>query len=91
MKISGLIIQDRNISVNTEDEFRANYKGKSIYISTNHGFGKARYHHLKRFNIEVADKTGCLDVNTYQDFHEIKDAIRFALIEACLLDLDHNR
>lgn len=86
MKISGLVIQNRNISINTENDFVATYKGKEIIISTNHGFGKAKYEHLKRYNIDVNHiATGIKDVQTYEDFHNMKDAIRFALIGACLL------
>ena len=86
MKISGLIIQNKNIAVNTEDEFQAKYKGKLIIITTNHGFGKAKWDHLKRFMIDVTDmKTGMYDVDTYEDFHTMQDAIRFALIGACLI------
>lgn len=86
MKVSEAIIQERNISVNTENDFEAVYKGKRIYISTDHGFGKARYDHLKRYNIDVKDiKTGMYDVQSYQDCHTMKDAIRYALKGACLI------
>jgi hypothetical protein len=80
MKISGCIIQNRNICDSTENLFKAIYKGKCIYISTDHGFGKPKYDHLKRFLIDVIDiKTGMYDVQTYEDFHVIRDAIIFAL------------
>ena len=86
MKISTLVIQNRNISVNTENDFVATYKGKEIIISTNHGFGKPKYEHLKRYNIDVIDiATGWKDVDSYDDFHTMKDAIRHALKGACLL------
>ena len=86
MKISGAIIQQRNIIVSSENEFQATYKGKEINISTEHSLGKPKYDHLKRFNIDVQDmNTGMYDVQTYQDFHEIKDAIRYALKGACLI------
>lgn len=86
MKISSLVIQNRNISVNTENDFIATYKGKKIIISTNHGFGKPKYDHLKRYAIDVIDiKTNLKDVDSYEDFHTIKDAIRSALKGACLL------
>jgi len=81
MKISGSIIQKRNIEIFTENDFQATYKGKNIYISTSHGFGDAKYDQLKRFTIDVNDiKTGMVDVQTYEDFHNIRDAIRYALI-----------
>ena len=64
----------------------ATYKGKEIIISTNHGFGKARFEHLKRFNIDVIDiATGMKDFQSYEDCHNIRDAIRYALKGACLL------
>ena len=86
MKISGAIIQQRNIIVSSENEFQATYKGKEIYISTEHSLGKPEFDHLIRFNIDVQDlKTGMYDVQTYQDFHEINDAIRYALKGACLI------
>ena len=86
MKISGAIIQPRNIEVSTENEFRATYKGKQISITTDHGFGKPKYDYLKRFMIDVIDiETGMVDVQTYEDFHEVKDAVRSALKGACLI------
>lgn len=86
MKISGAIIQKRNVEVSTENEFRATYKGKQINITTDHGFGKPKYEHLKRFMIDVIDiETGMVDVQSYEDCHEIKDAIRYALKGACLI------
>jgi hypothetical protein len=66
--------------------FNANYKGKRIYISTDHGFGKPQYDHLKRFLIDVVDiKTGMYDVQSYQDCHTIRDAIIYALKGAMLV------
>ena len=86
MKVSGAIIQQRNIIVSSENEFQATYKGKQINITTDHGFGKPEFGHLKRFNIDVIDiETGMSDVQTYEDFHEINDAIRYALKGACLI------
>ena len=86
MKVSGAIIQQRNIIFSSGNEFQATYKGKEIYISTEHSLGKPKYKHLKRFSIVVQDmNTGMYNVQTYQDFHEIKDAIRYALKGACLI------
>ena len=86
MKISGAIIQQRNIEVSTENEFRATYKGKQISITTDHGFRDPKYDHLKRFMIDVTDiNTGMYDVQTYEDCHEINDAIRSSLKGACLI------
>lgn len=86
MKISGLVIQERNIIESNSKTFTAKYKGKLIYITSIHGLGKPQYEHLTRFNIDVKDiKTGMLDVQSYEDCHEIRDAIRKALEGACLL------
>ena len=86
MKISAIVIQNRNISINTENDFDATYKGKRITITTDHGFGKPKYDHLNRYCIDVWDiKSGMKDVDAWQDFHTMRDAIRFALIGACLI------
>lgn len=88
MKISGAVIKDKYIEEHTEKDFSAQYKGKRIEITTCHGHGDAKYSHLARYDIEVRDiKTGMLDVNTYDDFHCMKDAIRYALEGACLLPI----
>ena len=84
MKISGAIIQEKNISENTADEFHATYKGRNIDISTGHGFGEPKWKHLKRYDITVT-VNGSYEVNTWQDFHEMRDAIRYALKGACLI------
>lgn len=86
MKISQAVIQNRNIQENTEDDFIATYKGKKIIISTDHGFGNSKYNYLKRFMIDVVDiKSGMKDVDSYQDFQDIRDAIKYALVGACLI------
>lgn len=86
MRIGLAVIQNRNIVESTKDNFEATYKGKKIIISTDHGFGKPKHDHLERFNIDVIDiKTGIYDVETYEDFHEIRDAIRYALKGAMLI------
>ena len=86
MKISGIIIQNRNISENTAENFFATYKGKQIIITTNHGFGEPKYKHLKRYSIDVIDiKTGLKDVMSYEDCQIMQDAIRYALNGACLI------
>lgn len=85
MKIGGCVIQDRNIGIHTKDDFTATYKGKQIYITTDHGFGDAIYSHLTRYDIDVIDlKTGMYDVTTYQDLHTMRDAILYALKGAML-------
>lgn len=85
MKISGVVIQTRNIAQNDKDTFEATYKGCSIRVSSDHGFGEAKLEHLTRFNIDVEGKDGDYLVETYEDFHNIRDAIRHALIGACLI------
>jgi hypothetical protein len=86
MKISGKIIQGRNIAENTDITFRATYKGMTIYVSSDHGFGYPTYDHLTRYYIEVSNnKNGMLDVSTWEDCHTMRDAIRKALEGACLL------
>lgn len=86
MKIAGCIIQNRNIIESNQHTFHAIYKGKSIYVSSKHGFGKARYGHLTRFYILVIDvKTEICDVDMYEDCHDIREAIRVALKGACLI------
>lgn len=86
MKISGKVIQNKNITTHTSDDFVATYMGKKIFITTDHGFGRPKYDHLKRYLIDVIDiKTGLKDVDTYQDFHEMHDAIRYALRGAGLI------
>lgn len=62
MKIGQLVIQERNIITNTEEQFDATYKGKEIHITTDHGFGIPKYDHLKRYCIDVIDKNGMYDV-----------------------------
>jgi GTP:adenosylcobinamide-phosphate guanylyltransferase len=87
MKVSEAIIQNRNISEHTKDNFYATYKGKSIEITTNHGHGDPEHDHLTRYDIVVIDlKTGMFDVNTWEDYHNIHDAIRCALQGACLIE-----
>ncbi|WP_065218427.1 MULTISPECIES: hypothetical protein [Butyricimonas] len=86
MKISGCIIQKRNIKESNKDTFYASYRGKRIYVSSNHGFGKAEYDHLTRFYIFVVDaKTEICDVDMYEDCHDIREAIRVALKGACFI------
>jgi hypothetical protein len=86
MKISGAVIQERNIKTYTDNDFDGTYKGKRIIATTDHGFGKPKYDHLKRFYIYVVDiKTGMYDVQTHEDFHTINDAIRYALKGSCLI------
>lgn len=84
MKISTAIIQEKNISINTSKAFSAIYKGREINITTDHGHGKPKYNHLKRYDITVTIN-GSYVVNTYEDCHTMRDAIRYALKGACLI------
>ena len=80
MKISGKVIQNKNIKENTEDTFLATYKGHTIYVSYNHGLGKPDYDFLTRYNLEVThNKSGHLAVDTWEDCHTKEDAIRKAM------------
>jgi hypothetical protein len=85
MKIACAIIQERNISINTPDIFSATYKGREINITTNHGHGKPKYNHLKRYDI-IVTINGSYEVNTFEDLYNMYDAIRYALTGACLLN-----
>ncbi len=86
MKISGAIIQERNIRKNTDDDFVATYKKKYISVTTNHGHGKPKYDHLRRFDVTVTDlASGMYDVDAIKDCHTIKDAIRYALEGSLLI------
>lgn len=86
MKIQGKIIRTSNIVEHSDTTFHAIYKGKTIYVSSEHGLGKAYMSYLTRYNIEVTDNlTGLYDVDTYNDCHTMIDAIIHALKGACLL------
>lgn len=80
MKIAGHIIQNKNIERNSELEFVAKYKGYKIKISSNPEFGEPKFDHLTRFRIEIRAIHGeNLEVDLYDDWHTIRDAIRVAL------------
>lgn len=85
MKISGCVFQDKMIKEFSENTFDARYKKRNFYITTDHGHGFPKHKHLKRFDITVKDDSGMYDVSTYEDFHNIEDAIREALKGACFL------
>ncbi len=79
MKIGGRIFQQKKIRENTSEKFDAQYKKCNFYITTDHGFGEAEYKHLKRFCIDVRAEDGGFLVNTYKDFHDIRNAIIYSL------------
>lgn len=86
MKIGKAIIQEQKIKRYNKSEFDATYKGRSIFVSDNHGFGLAEDADKKRFNIEVYDiMSGMYDVYTYEDFNNIEEAIIYALEGAMLV------
>jgi hypothetical protein len=85
MKIAGIIIQPRNINHDSEFDFEATYKGKTIYITTKHGHGRPERDYLTRYDIDVIDKSGSYDVQTWEDLHSLRDAIIYALKGACLI------
>lgn len=79
MKIAGRIFRKNKIRTNTDTTFCAGYKGCCITVTTNHGHGKPKYDHLQRYDITVTDERGCYLVNDWQDKHEIRYAIIYAL------------
>lgn len=88
MKIAGCIFQKKKIIESTKNHFEAEYKGHSIYVTRNHGFGKSSEYGKKRFYVNVEDLNAdsfatCCD--GYDDFENIEDAIKYALHGAMLL------
>ena len=80
MKVAGRVIQNRNIILNTPEDFEAKYKGHMILITTDHVFGEPDFGHLKRFSIDVYElNTGTYAVQTWLDKHTLRDAIIYAL------------
>ncbi|MBO0323483.1 hypothetical protein J0X14_14335 [Muricauda sp. CAU 1633] len=93
MKIAGCIFQQRKITEYSKKHFEAEYKGHSIYVTRDHGFGKSKEYGKKRFYINVEDLnadsfTTCCD--TYDDFENIEKAIEYALHGAMLLPDQRN-
>lgn len=86
MKIGKRIIQTRKINVNTKHTFDANYKGLHIYVSDDHGHGKAKEKGLTRYWMEVWNwENGICDCQTWEDCKDINEAIYKAFEGACLL------
>lgn len=63
----------------------ARYRGHNIYISDSHGFGKPEFEHLTIFTIDVTGKDGTYAVSTWEDCHNIEEAIGKALEGAELI------
>jgi hypothetical protein len=79
-------IPNKSIEVSNEETFIARYKGRYIYITTDHGHGKAQYKWLKRFHMDVIhEKSGMYDCEAVEDHHNINDAIRSALKGSMLI------
>ena len=73
------------IFAHTANVFHAQYKGKRINITTDHGFGSPRFSEERRFMIDVIDmKTDMLDVDALKDCLSMTEAITYALEGACL-------
>ena len=86
MKVSEAIIQTRMIHEHTDTTFHATYKGHDIHVTSVHGHGKPKHDFLTRYDIEVCvSESGIKDVSTWEDFHTMHDAIRYALRGACLI------
>ena len=60
MKIAGCVFRQSEIQINNENTFAARYRKRTIYVSSEHGFGKAKEPGKTRF---------------YNDFHNIEEAI----------------
>ena len=88
MWIAGCRILNKFIEENNDNTFIAKYKGSSISVSTNHGHGEPKEKHLKRYDIDVRAKDGTFEVNTFEDFPNIRTAIIYALNGAGLILTD---
>jgi hypothetical protein len=84
MRIASAIIQNRNITRSTPNDFNATYKGREINITTNHGNGKPQHPDYIRYDI-VVTYLGSYEVNTWQDLFSMHEAIEYALKGACLM------
>lgn len=82
MKICGKIIQERNIKVNTTDEFSAVYKKHYITIFR---LEKIDRYDNQTFNVDVTDLAGCYAVNAVFEGRSMRDAIIYALKGALLI------
>lgn len=86
MKINNIVIRPSRISIHNKDTFHAQYKGKTIQITTDHNLGKSKDKNLTRYMVDVWDnKSGMKDVDALQDLENINEAILYALEGACLI------
>lgn len=58
-----------------ENTFAARYRKRTIYVSSEHGFGKAKEPGKTRFYQEVYGDDGIYDMECYNDFYNIEEAI----------------
>lgn len=65
----------QKIQINNENTFAARYRKRTIYVSSEHGFGKAKESGKTRFYQEVYGDDGIYDMECYNDFHNIEEAI----------------
>lgn len=87
VKIQGSIIRDKYIQEHTDTVFDATYKGRQIYITTEHGLGLPRETGLNRYCIDVTHSTGMKEVDTYEDLETMQEAIEYALTGSQLLNV----
>jgi hypothetical protein len=80
MKIGGRIIQDRNISVNTNEKFSATYKKHYIEIEMRENDKRRN----PTFSVDVWHFNGSWAVEAFVDRCSIHDAIIYALNGALL-------
>ena len=86
MKIGSAVIQNRKIQVHKENHFEAFYKGRKIYVSSDHGFGPAFEKGLTRYHIAVWEWESAIhDYNGYIDLPDLNSAIKEALEGSCLM------
>lgn len=84
MKILGCVFRQSEIKKYDAKTFVAHYKKRTIYVSSDHGFGKAKEPGKIRFYQEVFGDDGIYDMECYNDFYEIEEAIKDTLIGAGL-------
>lgn len=79
MKIAGCVFRQSEIQINNENTFAARYRKRTIYVSSEHGFGKAKEPGKTRFYQEVYGDDGIYDMECYNDFHNIEESIKDTL------------
>lgn len=87
VKIQGSTIRDKYIREHTDTVFDARYKGRHIYITTEHGLGLPREKGLNRYCVDVIHHTGVKEVDSYEDLATMQEAIEYALKDSELLNV----